>query len=267
MKPKIIAIVQARLQSTRLPGKVLMPLGSKMNSCLRHIVERVRMTKSVDDIIVATTTNHKDLPIVNFCRYQLKCLSYRHTPGDVLSRVVNAANIYSKKEVIIVDITGDCPLIDPEHIDYLINLFFKHKLDYVSNIFPSSFPDGFDVQIYSEFILKQIDKIVPEWPHKHRKHTGWNIVHYQDSIPLFYGIMNNIPRKIKIMNCTAPSDQYFPNWNLSLDTEDDLKLLDIIFKHFDNNKFSAKQVIEFLKLNPELLKINENKIRKVAGEG
>jgi spore coat polysaccharide biosynthesis protein SpsF len=254
---KIIAIIQCRLTSQRLPGKVLIPIAGKPS--LQWIVERVRQAKQVDDIMVATTWKQKDLPIVRFSTDKLKCLCYRGEPEDVLKRVVEAGYSYpTSQEVAVVDITGDCPLVDPAHIDYLVTWFKKDKMDYVSNVVQRSWCDGADIQVYKLSVLEQVEKIVDKNT-PHSCHTGWNILKYKECLG-----------DIKIGGWSAPAGEYYPDWGLTLDTEEDLELIDTILKHFIKQKImypSISQIIEYIKSNMKLLEINNSVRRKTPGEG
>ena len=143
----IVAIIQARMGSTRLPGKVL----KKINGIpmIKYQVERVEKSKLIDKVIIATSRSQKDDQIVSFC--ELNNISfYRGSESDVLSRYYFAAKEY--KADTIVRLTADCPLIDPIVIDNTVNLFNESKVDYASNTTPpetSHFPDGSDVEVVS----------------------------------------------------------------------------------------------------------------------
>ena len=251
---KVIAIIQVRMESTRLPNKALMMLGNK--PCLQHVIERTKRAKLVDEVIVVTTTTRKNTAIVNFCR-DIKCLCIKYPSGidqDILSTVLYVMELFPKKDIIAVEITGDCAMIDPTHIDFTVKLLKKNKYDYVSNINVRSWPDGFDVQAYTAEILKEVDYLVTN--PKHRKHAGWNIFNQQTFLP-----------DVKLKEWIAPDRYHYPEWGLTLDAKEDYELLNHIFCHFKNNEFTAEQVINYLKKNPELLEINKSVKRKTQGEG
>ena len=146
---KICATIEARMTSSRLPGKVLMNFCGKTN--LEHIVERLKRSKYIDEVVVATTINKEDDSIVELCN-NIGCKYYRGSEDDVLLRVLEATKSISAE--IIVEITGDCPVIDWRHTDILIEKFFSAKYDYVSNIIERSFPRGFDVQVFPVTVLE-----------------------------------------------------------------------------------------------------------------
>jgi spore coat polysaccharide biosynthesis protein SpsF len=241
--------------STRFPGKVMSMILGKPN--LQRIVERVKQARKIDHIVVATSTSFGDYEIVQFCKNELGVFAYRGSENDVLNRVYKAAETVQATHV--VDITADCPLVDPRHIDFLIKQIIRKKLDYISNIVERCFPDGFDVQVYTMKILEQLNFLVSN--KTHRSHTGWNVLQYIKQLEFSLG------RKIKI-GFLKPSKKYwFPDWGLTLDELADKEVLENIFFHFKNNSFSAIDVIEYLLKNPDILKINKNVKRKEPGTG
>ena len=140
----ILAILQARVSSTRLPRKVVRPiLGKPM---LSHQLARIKRSKMIDKLIVATSTDHSDDSLVDLCADE-EVTCYRGDLNDVLSRFYHAALPYSPKYV--VRLTGDCPLTDPEIIDRLIVFFLAGDYDYCSNCLDPTFPDGLDAEIFS----------------------------------------------------------------------------------------------------------------------
>lgn len=247
-KNRVVAIVQARMNSSRLPGKVLMNLGDKSN--LQHVVERIQQAKYVKTVVVATTLNPADDKIVKFCKTLKNCVIIRGSEDDVLERTIQAGS--ATRADIIVDVTADCPLVDPKHIDILISQFIKKDVVYASNIIHRTWPDGFDIQVYRFKTLLQIDMLTYDL--KHRMHSGWNILRSEK-----WENMYSLTTKIL-------SHQH-PEWNLSLDEKNDYKLLDIIFRHFGTNKFSCSDVMNYINKHIYLLEINNNKIRKTAGQG
>ena len=144
MGKKVVAIVQARMESTRFPGKVLKKIDNK--SLIEILLYRLSLSKKVDQIILATTINKSDNVLVS----QVKNMGYDVYRGDennVLERFHEAGQKFSAD--IIARITGDCPLIDYSLVDDVIDLFLKNKLDYASNTNPPPFPDGLDISVFS----------------------------------------------------------------------------------------------------------------------
>jgi spore coat polysaccharide biosynthesis protein SpsF len=139
-----VAVVQARLTSTRLPAKVLKPLGSK--EVLRHVVDRLANCRLIDEVVIATTTDCVDDPLVEFCRqHGLTC--FRGDRDDVLSRFYHCAAEHSAASVVRV--TSDNPLVDWSVVDRTIGLFHEKSADYAANNLRKSFPHGLDVEVIS----------------------------------------------------------------------------------------------------------------------
>ena len=142
--PRVLAILQARMGSTRLPGKVLRPIMGK--PMLLRMIERVRASQEVDHLVVATTVSPSDDVIEEFCRkHSIRC--FRGSENDVLDRFFQAARKFGGQS--IVRITGDCPLMDPEVLDKVIRCYFLGAYDYASNTVECTFPDGLDVEVFS----------------------------------------------------------------------------------------------------------------------
>jgi spore coat polysaccharide biosynthesis protein SpsF (cytidylyltransferase family) len=149
-----------------------------------------------------------------------------------------------------VDLTGDCPLIDPGHIDKVLELLFENGMDYSSNIWPRSWPDGFDVQAYTIAALTRAHGKVRN--KKHRCHVGWNL---------------QTP-DIKQVNYCAPAQWNRPSLRVTLDTREDLDLIRKIADHFGHNHFTAGEVVDLIvNEKPEWIKINLHVIPKKPGEG
>jgi spore coat polysaccharide biosynthesis protein SpsF len=153
-----VAIIQARMTSTRLPGKVLMDICGK--SSLQRMLERVRNAKQLDQVVVATTINASDDPIVELCD-KLGCKVFRGDEFDVLGRVLRAAEVENSK--VVVRLTADCPMIDPNVIDEIVSAFSIKKYDYLSNTIERTYPDGLDVEVMSINTLREAHRkaVVP----------------------------------------------------------------------------------------------------------
>lgn len=234
--------------SSRLPGKVLMPLAGK--PALGRMIDRIKPCKYIDEIVVCTTINKKDDQIVSFCKIN-KVTYYRGSEKNVLKRILEGAK-KAKAQTIVV-LTGDCPLIDFRHINRAIKFFFKGKYDYVSNAYKRSYPDGFDTQVLKVSALEKADKS-----------TNDPI----DRVHPTYFIFRN-PDIFKLGNIMAKGKMYWPDLGVTLDEKDDYKLINIIFENLlrKNRLFSAKDVVDFLLKNPKLIEINKHVRRKKAQEG
>jgi spore coat polysaccharide biosynthesis protein SpsF len=235
---KTAVIIQARMNSTRLPGKVLMPIIGK--PVLQHVIERCKRA-NVDDVIVATCEPAED--IVKLCR-SLNTSYYIGSENNVYQRVLDCA--VENKVDVIVEVTADCPLIDPEHMNQLIS-FYIQKDVYISNCKTRAWSDGFDLQVYHIELLKNCKP-------KNINHVGWNIWNDQDG-------------DIASWQPKCPSRYRHPYFSVTMDTEEDYKMITKIFEYFNHNKFTAEESMEYIFRHPDVLAINMNVHRKLPGEG
>ena len=242
---KVAVIIQARMGSSRLPGKVLMPFLRK--PCLTHIVERCGRANMVDEIIITVTDDPMDKDLIKYCE-QMRYFYYIGKGTDVLTQVLETAEYY--KVDVIVEITADCPLVDPFHIDILVEKLHKKRKLYSSNVFPRTMIDGFDVQVYRTETLQIIDNLVtiPE----HRRHVGWNIMTRMTTDDIF--------------SLTTMDSRSNPKTRLTLDTAEDYKAISMIFEAFGHNRFSFLDVLDYIHYHPEVLEINKNIKSKQPGQ-
>lgn len=246
---KIVATVEARMTSSRLPGKVLLPLAGK--PALERLLERIRTSAYVDEIVVATTTNCTDDPIISLAK-SMNITCFRGSEHDVLSRVLLAAQ--SVQGDVIVEITGDCPLINGELIDRGIEEFFSHNVDYASNTLKRSYPDGFAVQVFPVAVLARVAELTQD--PIDRVHVSLYIYSHPEKFTL-HGWL------------PTEHEHVWPDLRVTLDEKSDHELLSIIFeKLFPVNKnFGVSEVISYLKDNPSLLTINKHVKKKKTIEG
>lgn len=235
---KVTAIIQARMGSTRLPGKSLKKIGSK--TLIERVIDRTISTKHISTTILATTFLGEDTPLANFVSAKYSNVNiFRGHPTDVLDRYYQAA-IQDKADVI-VRITADDPFKDPDVIDQVIKTFLQNNCDYASNTIEHTFPEGIDIEVCSLAALKK--------------------AHVEGKDPLdrehvTYYIWNN-PAKFKLRNITSPVD--YSSYRLTVDYPKDLTLAAKIYNHFEPRiNFSYLEIIDFLKNNPELIKINSH---------
>jgi len=183
---RTIAIVQARLGSTRLPNKVILPVSNGI-PIIEVLLSRLRQSKKIDKIILATSTVPCNDTLVEYVT-KLGYDVYRGSENDVLDRYYQAAILHNSD--VVVRITGDCPLIDPEVVDLVINAFTLSDIDYVSNTLPPTYPDGLDVEVFSFSALKNAwenatDKAdrehVTTYIRESGKYKTQNIVNVDDS--------------------------------------------------------------------------------------
>ena len=233
------------MRSSRLPGKALLPLGPENESVLWWTATRARLSKMVNQVAVATT-NHPSNDRINAPGCWI--MRYTGNEDDVIGRVLATAK--HLKADVIVDITGDCPLADPRHIDHLVKMLLDNDRDYVSNdVVERSWPDGLDIQVYWTKALMKCKELFDP-----RTHCGWNIDRH--------------PNDFGIEHWRAPHAMRHPEWGLTLDTPEDYELLKIIFDKFGAYPaFKVEGVIEFLQRNSYLLEINKSTRRKAPDEG
>ena len=230
--------------STRLPGKVLEDIAGQ--PMLAHVVERTSRAKTVDAVVVATTTLPADDAIVDLCSERgWDC--FRGSPEDVLDRYYRAATLFEAD--VIVRITSDCPLIDPEVIDRTVNQFLGYypAVDYVSNTLIRTFPRGLDTEVMSFAALGKAwqEDDNPAW----REHVT----------PYIY----RHPDRFNTRNVANDTDYSHMRW--TVDTPEDLAFVRKIYDHFHNNKFTWTKVLDLLKVYPEWMEINRNIEQKKEG--
>lgn len=240
---KFVATIEARMTSTRLPGKVLLPaMGHPM---LTHLVSRLRAVPSIDEIVLATTTNAADEPLVKFAKRE-GVRVFRGSEDDVMGRVIGAAE--SAHADVVIEITGDCPIIDPDLVEQTIRMFKRHNAAYVANSYISSYPDGMDAQVFSLETLKRSAAMTND--PLDREHVSRHIVNHPELFPHLYLI--------------APPSLHWPGLGLTLDEPADYELLKKIIEHFGaaNPLFSCLDVIRLLRKHPDWLDINSAVQRK-----
>lgn len=236
---KVNAIVEARMGSTRLPGKTLLPIAGQ--PAIKMLIERLRMSERIDTIILATTVNPEDDAIEQFCsKNQVVC--FRGSSDDVLGRVYTAAKLHGTE--VVVEVTGDCPLLDPWLIDECIDIFLKSDFDYLSNFLVQSYPPGIDVQIFTYGALERMHLMARD--PKFREHVTLYILKH--------------PEEFKMHNISAPPELYYPDWHLELDEPKDYELIKKIYEALypDNSSFTTLAIIALLKAHPEWLEINRD---------
>ncbi|OGH64491.1 MAG: hypothetical protein A2821_03145 [Candidatus Magasanikbacteria bacterium RIFCSPHIGHO2_01_FULL_41_23] len=244
---KIVATIEARMTSSRLPGKVMLPLAGKPST--ERLIERLKRSAYIDEIIIATTVNVAD-DILEELANCLRVKCFRGSEEDVLGRVLAAAE--ANKAEIIVEVTGDCPLVDHRLIDRGIEEFFNRKIDYASNIIPVTFPIGFDVQVFPTKVLAEVARLTTD---------------PVDRVHVSYYIYNH-PEQYRLYNWSAEGEYYWPELRVTLDEKADYELLKIIFERLlpINEDFTALEVIKFLRANPKLLDINKHVRQKEIDE-
>lgn len=234
---KIIAIIQARTGSTRLPGKVLMDLAGE--PMLVRVVNRTRRAKLLDDLIVATTELPQDDVLAQLC-VSREWNYYRGSEQDVLDRYYQAA--YTNHADVIVRITSDCPLIDPHLTDEVIQAYLSPpEADYVSNNLPTrTFPRGLDTEVFGFKLLEQLWK--QDKNPQTREHVTLHILKNLNSFRT-RGVNNN---------------QDLSGWRWTVDTPEDLQFVRKIYEYFLNDKFSWRDVAQLVTDHPDWQRINSH---------
>lgn len=238
----VVAIIQARMNSTRLPGKVLRLILGKPT--LEHEILRVKRARHIDEIILVTTTKAADDPLVGLAK-RLKIKFFRGSEEDVLDRYYRAAKLFRADHII--RITGDCPLIDPAVIDKVAGFYLrkKNKYDYVSNVHPPTFPDGMDVEVFS------FKALASAWQEARLPSEREHVTPY----------IRKRPRKFRLANIV--STVKLPPLRLTLDNPEDLVLIRKIFRYLYPRKryFALSDVLSLFQKKPELKFINTRLMR------
>ncbi len=235
----VVAIVQARMGSTRLPNKV-MKLVNKSAPIIEVLLSRLNKSIEIDKIILATSTESINQPLVDYVD-KLGYDVFKGSENDVLDRYYQAALQYNPD--IVVRITGDCPLIDPEIVDSVINKYKESDADYVSNTNPPTFPDGLDVEVFSFYALKIAWKNAKK--PSEREHVTPFI---RES------------GKFEIDNIFNSKDYSNERW--TVDEPEDFKVIESIFKYFSPRiNFSWNEILKFSIMHPDIFSINRHLIR------
>ena len=228
-------IIQARVGSKRLPGKILKKLDKKYN-VLEYVINQLKFSKKIDKIIIATTLSKHDEVIVDFAKkhnYEY----FRGSENDVLDRFYQCAKKFNLDT--IVRITSDCPLIDPNIVDQVIEKFTLTNNDYVTNIFPRTFPKGLDIEIFDFIVLTHMWK-------------NATLPSEREHVTQF--VFNN--KKFKIGN--FENKQNLGNLRWTIDYEKDYEFLCKIIQKIEKRPILMNDVLKILNSEPDLKKINSN---------
>jgi spore coat polysaccharide biosynthesis protein SpsF len=242
--PKVVGIIQARMGSTRLPGKVLADIHG--HPMLWRVVDRTRAAKTLDDVIVATTIEPGDDAIVAFCReHEIDC--FRGSENDVLDRYYRAARERDAQN--IVRITSDCPLIDPEIIDKTVRAFLTERPDYASNSVVRNYPRGLDTEVMTFRALESV------WREARQPYERAHVTPY----------LYENPARFKICSVTGDKDYSDHRW--TVDTPEDLEFVRAVYGRLEGGRFSWRDVSKLIEREPELAEINRGIAQKALHEG
>ena len=238
MENMVVAIIQARMSSSRLPGKVLKKVHDR--TLIEILIQRLLLSKRIDNLITAITSSASD-DILAMHLDEKGFQYFRGNEQNVLDRYYKAA--IQTNASTIVRITGDCPLIDPKVVDNTIKKFFEKKVDYCSNNNPPTFPDGLDVEVFSFNALK-------------KAHEEAVDLHDLEHVTPY--IIEN--SNFKKFNYKNKNDLSSERWTVD-DANDLVVIENIINNFFPNLEFSLNQILKFKNRNPELFIINNQNKR------
>lgn len=233
---KIVCTIEARMRSRRLPGKVLRPvLGRPL---LELMIERLRRARRIEEIVVATTVDPSCQPIEDLA-HRLGVGCYRGSEDDVLDRVLQAAK--SVNADLIVETTGDCPLIDPATIDRVIETFLASDVDYCANVLERTYPRGMDVQVFPTAVLEEAARRTQD--PSDREHVSLYI--YQR------------PERFRLLNVAYERPES-ADLRLTVDTPEDFALIQRVYEalYRDKPDFDLADILRLMDARPELREIN-----------
>lgn len=244
----ILATIEARMGASRLPGKVMLSLqGAPM---LHHKIRRVRRSKYIDGVKVLTTVDETDKIILDFC-HSIHCSVSAGSVNDVMDRIIDGTK--QEKPDIIVQLTADNPLIEPDLIDDCVKFLMENELDYVSNSLSQNVPLGLNVRCFKREALLKAAKICED--PLLRVHGGYFI--------------QTLPKYFKIGENPVSSDYLQKNVRLTVDEPSDFELIRRIYGQLypKNEDFNFYDVVKLFKRHPELQFINEKVLQKSVGDG
>ena len=291
MKPRTIAIIQARMSSTRLPGKVLRQIAGE--PMLARVIERAKRAKLVDEVVLATTTDPSDDPVAEFCAER----GYNVTRGslnDVLDRYYQAAKEYDAD--VIVRLTADCPVLDPNVVDQTISVIASGRtkfglakqspsleseiatsqeraprndvnFDFVANRLPPpmgrSFPIGLDTEVCT---FNALERAWQEADQKHQREHVMPYLYEDTTMTTDHSLLSTgfSPRGFKIALVNHVPDYGSLRW--TVDTPEDLEFIQQVFARFENDKFGWQDILALLEREPALAKINADVHHKTLME-
>jgi spore coat polysaccharide biosynthesis protein SpsF len=239
----VIATIEARMTSTRLPGKVM--AYCRGTTMLERLVIRLKSVSNIDEVIIATTTNMEDDLIVELAS-NLGVRFFRGSEDNVFDRVIQTA-IFANADTV-VEITGDCPLLDPVLVEQMVEIFRINSIDYISNCEFPSYPAGMEIQVVSlQALMKSYQMTNSALD---REHVTLHI--------------RNHPEVFRQMYLIAPIGLRFPELSVTLDEPADLEVISAVIENLEasNQLFGCQEIVQFLNQNQNVAKLNANVLRK-----
>lgn len=240
---KVLCIVQARMGSERLAGKVIMPiLGKPM---ILYTLNRLKRSKYVDEIVLATSTSEIEEPLVQVVRQEGYNI-FRGEENNVLKRYVDTYKKFGGD--VIVRVTGDCPLMDPQIVDNVISHYLMYDYDYVRLDVPDTFIRGFDVEVFSaKALVRTYDEVSKSNEEQFKEHVTLYMYRNKDKFKVGY---------------VKGDELYNRDYRLCVDTSEDFEVVSKVYEHFKDEYVNSKDVMEFLNRNKDIAKINVDVIQK-----
>lgn len=242
--PRVIASIEARMGSTRLPGKVLADIYGQ--PALTRLIRRLQQCQKLDDIVLATSTAPADDALEEWAESEGVAL-YRGSEEDVLLRVVEAQR--KMRSDVVVEVTGDSVLLDPDIIDLGITTFLENKCDVVSNTWKLSFPMGVDVQVFRLRDLEEVERTVSD--PAVREHVS--LYFYEH------------PERYRIIHLFAPRRWHAPDYRFQLDYPEDHRFITEIYRRLEpeyGDAFGLEEIMTLLRREPQLVEINRHCVEK-----
>ncbi|MBI1293234.1 NTP transferase domain-containing protein [bacterium] len=238
---RTVVIIQARMGSTRLPGKVLMPLAGK--PMLEHVIRRTQAAKGVDEVCIATTTHDRDTPLVEMAE-RFGASTFRGSEDDVLSRYAGAARATSAE--LVVRVTSDCPLYDPQLLGEMLASYHEmggaEAMDYYSNTVKRTYPRGLDTEIFPAAVLFRVEAVATAPPA--REHVTWHIYNHPSDF------------RIGQHQQSASANDSSLRW--TVDTPEDYEFASQVYSNLYSMipEFGFRDILSLVQRCPELSAIN-----------
>ncbi|WP_435358645.1 cytidylyltransferase domain-containing protein [Haloarchaeobius sp. DFWS5] len=240
-----VAIIQARMGSTRLPGKVLMDIGE--HPMLWHVVTRTRRAATLDDVVVATSEHEQDDDVAEFCSdFGVPC--YRGSESDVLDRYYQTANEYDADTVVRV--TADCPLHSPPVIDRVVRRYGESDADYVTNIIEYTHPQGLDVEVFD------FDALETAWEDADAADEREHVTLYIRESGNFE--TENVTNVVDVSSYSYADEDAVLRW--TVDYPEDMEFVRQVHEELTESGewlYDQISILELLERKPELVEINE----------